>query len=64
MHTCEVVVRNYGELDSDLCGEPATKSVVMHNEASGAPRKSEAGTLVWVCDEHYGHAANWGGCDF
>jgi hypothetical protein len=67
MHTCEIIARNYGYNPEDLCGLPATKSVVSHIEASGAPCKCKDGHVIWMCDEHYAHAvATWTNipCDF
>jgi len=59
MHTCEIVVRNYGFDECDKCGKPATKSVLK-------PACTRPGyVLLWLCDEHYAHAAReWTACEF
>jgi hypothetical protein len=65
MRTCEIVVSGYGDRPEDLCGAPATKSVMRRTRASGEPCKPGEGFVVWLCDEHYRHAAsNWFACDF
>ena len=58
MHTCEIIVRGYGNKPRDLCGKPATKSVIRHALASG--EVVDYDIIQWLCDEHYEYAAaNW-----
>ena len=65
MHTCEILVRGYGLDPGDLCGKPATKSVLPKPGTAAALERPPHKQVIWLCDGHYEHASrNWTSHEF